>query len=86
MQSWKKPTNKMVDKALDSVKKVTARKYFFLDWKIRCGSNLLLNETVLNTLPKPNDLMMAPLYTHTGKKLNISKTCVVRCPMKLSIW
>ena len=30
MKSWKKPTNEMVDKALDSVKKVTARKYFFL--------------------------------------------------------
>ena len=29
MKSWKKPTNEMVDKALDSVKKVTARKYFF---------------------------------------------------------
>ena len=29
MKSWKKPTNKMVDKALDSVKKITARKYFF---------------------------------------------------------
>ncbi len=29
MTSWKKPTNEMVDKALDSVKKVTARKYFF---------------------------------------------------------
>ena len=29
MESWKKPTNEMVDNALDSVKKVTARKYFF---------------------------------------------------------
>ena len=29
MKSWKKPTNEMVDKALDSVKKITARKYFF---------------------------------------------------------
>ena len=29
MKSWKKPTNEMVNKALDSVKKVTARKYFF---------------------------------------------------------
>ena len=29
MKSWKKPTNEMIDKALDSVKKVTARKYFF---------------------------------------------------------
>ena len=29
MTSWKKPTNEMVDKALYSVKKVTARKYFF---------------------------------------------------------
>ena len=29
MKSWKKPTNEMVDKALYSVKKVTARKYFF---------------------------------------------------------
>ena len=29
MKSWKKPTNEMVDTALDSVKKVTARKYFF---------------------------------------------------------
>ena len=29
MKSWKKPTNEMLDKALDSVKKVTARKYFF---------------------------------------------------------
>ena len=29
MTSWKKPTNEMVDEALYSVKKVTARKYFF---------------------------------------------------------
>ena len=29
MKSWKKPTNEMVDKALGSIKKVTARKYFF---------------------------------------------------------
>ena len=29
MKSWKKPTNEMVDNALDSIKKVTARKYFF---------------------------------------------------------
>ena len=29
MKSWKKPTDEMVDNALDSVKKVTARKYFF---------------------------------------------------------
>ncbi len=29
MKSWKKPTNEMLDKALDSAKKVTARKYFF---------------------------------------------------------
>ena len=29
MKSWKKPTNEMIDKALNSVKKITARKYFF---------------------------------------------------------
>ena len=29
MKSWKKPTNEMIDKALGSLKKVTARKYFF---------------------------------------------------------
>ena len=29
MTSWKKPTNELVDKALASVKKITARKYFF---------------------------------------------------------
>ena len=29
MKSWTKPTDKMVDKALDAVKKVTTRKYFF---------------------------------------------------------
>ncbi len=29
MKSWKKPTNEMVDNALNSVKKGTARKYFF---------------------------------------------------------
>ena len=29
MTSWKKPTNEMIDKALDSIKKETARKYFF---------------------------------------------------------
>ena len=29
MKSWKKPTNEMIDKALGSLKKVTAHKYFF---------------------------------------------------------
>ena len=29
MKSWKKPTNELIDKALQSTKKVTARKYFF---------------------------------------------------------
>ena len=29
MKSWKKPTNELVDKALQSTKKVTVRKYFF---------------------------------------------------------
>ena len=29
MKSWKKPTDEMVNKALGSLKKVTARKYFF---------------------------------------------------------
>ena len=29
MKSWKKPTDEMIDKALGSLKKVTARKYFF---------------------------------------------------------
>ena len=29
MKSWKKPTNELIDKALQSIKKVTARKYFF---------------------------------------------------------
>ena len=29
MKSWKKPTNEMIDTALGSLKKVTARKYFF---------------------------------------------------------
>ena len=29
MKSWKKPTNELIDKALGSLKKVTARKYFF---------------------------------------------------------
>ena len=29
MKSWKKPTNKLIDRALQSTKKVTARKYFF---------------------------------------------------------
>ena len=29
MKSWKKPTNEMIDRALGSLKKVTARKYFF---------------------------------------------------------
>ena len=29
MKSWKKPTNEMIDKALGSLKKITARKYFF---------------------------------------------------------
>ena len=29
MKSWKKPTNEMIDKALQSAKKGTARKYFF---------------------------------------------------------
>lgn len=29
MKSWKKPTNELIDKALQSAKKVTARKYFF---------------------------------------------------------
>lgn len=29
MKSWKKPTNELIDKALRSTKKVTARKYFF---------------------------------------------------------
>ncbi len=29
MKSWTKPTDKLVDKALASINKVTARKYFF---------------------------------------------------------
>ena len=29
MKSWKKPTNEMINKVLQSTKKVTARKYFF---------------------------------------------------------
>ena len=29
MKSWKQPTNEMIDKALQSAKKGTARKYFF---------------------------------------------------------
>ena len=29
MKSWKKPTDEMVDNALDSIKKTTTRKYFF---------------------------------------------------------
>ncbi len=29
MKSWKKPTNELINKALQSTKKVTARKYFF---------------------------------------------------------
>lgn len=29
MTSWKKPTNEMIDKALDSIRKETTRKYFF---------------------------------------------------------
>ena len=29
MKSWKKPTNELIDKALQSVKKMTVRKYFF---------------------------------------------------------
>ena len=29
MKSWKKPTDELIDKALTSIKKVTARKYFF---------------------------------------------------------
>ena len=29
MKSWKKPTNELIDKALQSTKKVTGRKYFF---------------------------------------------------------
>ena len=29
MKSWKKPTSELIDKALQSAKKVTARKYFF---------------------------------------------------------
>lgn len=33
MKSWKKPTNEMIDKALRSAKKGTARKYFFSELK-----------------------------------------------------
>ena len=33
MKSWKKPTNEMIDKALQSAKKGTARKYFFSQLK-----------------------------------------------------
>ena len=33
MKSWKKPTNEMIDKALQSAKKGTARKYFFSELK-----------------------------------------------------
>ena len=86
MKSWKKPTNELIDKALQSTKKVTARKYFFSRLENPLWLKPLAERDCFKYPPKPNDLMMAPFNTLTGPRFNISKTCVGMPPMKLSIW
>ena len=84
MKSWKKPTNEMIAKALGAIRKETARKYFFSHLENPLWLKPLTERGYFKYPPKASGLMMAPLYTHTGTRFNISKTYVMRCPMKLS--